>query len=96
MRAMFCWRQHRERKLDVFFSVKKAQDVCRAVVSGVDLHLNPTFLCVGIKKSHNPKHTSYLGPVTSYVGLYQETLVGKKLTAGTLFVLTLVIDRENP
>jgi hypothetical protein len=28
---MFCWQQ-RERKLDVFFPAKKAQDVCRAVV----------------------------------------------------------------
>jgi hypothetical protein len=29
---MFCWRQQ-ERKLDVFFPAKKAQDVCRAVVN---------------------------------------------------------------
>jgi hypothetical protein len=31
MRVMFC-RHQRERKLDVFFSTKKAQDACREVV----------------------------------------------------------------
>jgi hypothetical protein len=36
MRAIFHWRQ-RERKLDVFFFAKKAQDVCRAVVEGLSL-----------------------------------------------------------
>jgi hypothetical protein len=35
-RVMFHRRQ-RERKLDVFFSAKKAQDVCRAMVRGVPL-----------------------------------------------------------
>jgi hypothetical protein len=33
MHAMFCWRQ-RERKLDLFFPAKKAQDVCRGEVRG--------------------------------------------------------------
>jgi hypothetical protein len=58
MRVMFRRRQ-RERKLDVFFPAKKAQDVRRAMVGVQYIEL---FFPVVIKLSRHNKKTAYFPP----------------------------------